>query len=63
MATPPCNLLALMSTSNWHAWHMAEEVEEFPAVEYGDVDHTAIDSALEEMIIGAVKEGFDTTEM
>ncbi|GMF22855.1 unnamed protein product [Phytophthora fragariaefolia] len=42
---------------------MAEEIDEFPAVEYGGVDHTAIDSALEEMIVGAVKEGFDAADM
>ncbi|OWZ01238.1 LOW QUALITY PROTEIN: hypothetical protein PHMEG_00027416, partial [Phytophthora megakarya] len=40
-----------------------EEVDEFPAIEYGDVDHTAIDGALNEMVLGAVKEGFDDAEM
>ncbi|OWZ09301.1 hypothetical protein PHMEG_00018016, partial [Phytophthora megakarya] len=40
-----------------------EEIDEFPAIEYCDVDHAAIDGALDEMVLGAVKEGFDDAEM
>ncbi|POM67663.1 Hypothetical protein PHPALM_16295, partial [Phytophthora palmivora] len=42
---------------------MTEEGDEFQAIEYGEVAHNAIDGAMGEMVINAVKEGFDHAEM
>ncbi|OWZ21653.1 hypothetical protein PHMEG_0003763 [Phytophthora megakarya] len=42
---------------------LADTFDDFPVVENGDGDHTAIDSDLEEIIIGAMKDGIRDREL